>query len=354
MTYRSRDQRKRSVLFVACAILASVLAGLLAGVICYNQSHLMSLTRSVILAAALCTLAGCGLMALAVWRSDVRRKRSVERMAQRLDVILHDTSSLQAFDDYDEGELAVLANELQKMCALLRDQTQALRRERDGLADSLADISHQMRTPLMAMNLVVELLGRSDTTPDRRRELLRELRDLSATMSWLVSSLLTLARADAGTLRLTCAPVDVADLLRSATEPLRIAFELNDQTLEVVCTTEGITFTGDAGWSREALANIVKNCMEHTPRGGVVRVEASQDVVATRIVVTDTGPGISARDLPHVFERFYKGEGSSKNSVGIGLALARCLVTAQNGTLTAGNAVGGGARFVMTFPHVVV
>lgn len=354
MAHLSRDQRRRTAQFIACALGASVVAGIVTGVLCYNASYLMPLACSVALTAALCTLGGCGLMALAVWRSDLRRKHAVEQLAQRLDVILHDASSAQAFDDYDEGELAVLANELQKMCTLLRDQAQALRCERDGLADSLADISHQMRTPLMAMNLVVELLGRPDTTPDRRRELLRELRDLSATMNWLVSSLLTLARADAGTLRLTCAPVDVADLLHKATEPLRIAFELNEQTLEVVCATEGAAFTGDAGWSREALANIVKNCMEHTPRGGVVRVEASQDVVATRIVVSDTGPGISPHDLPHVFERFYKGDGSSKNSVGIGLALARCLVTAQNGTLTAGNAVGGGARFVMTFPRVVV
>ena len=92
--------------------------------------------------------------------------------------------------------------------------------------------------------------------------------------------------------------------------------------------------------------------MEHTPAGGTVRVEASQDALATRIVVTDTGPGIAAHDLPHVFERFYKGEGSAAGSAGIGLALARCLVTAQGGTLSAANDPHGGARFTMSFPHV--
>ena len=354
MASGSREERRRLGLFAGLAVAFSLLACCGIAVMAYNHDHLMSFALLLGVAAGCCTLGVCAAMAAIVHYQDAQRRLRVERMAERLNAILHDTASVQSFDDYDEGELAILANELQKMCTLLRDQAQELRHERDGLADSLADISHQMRTPLMAMNLVVELLGRPDTSPERRRALVCELRDLSATMNWLVSSLLTLARADAGTLRLTCAPVDVARLLQEATDPLRIAFELNDQTLEVVCTTVGATFEGDAGWCREALANIVKNCMEHTPAGGTVRVEACQDVVATRIVVTDTGPGISARDLPHVFERFYKGEGSSKNSVGIGLALARCLVTAQDGTLTAGNAVGGGARFVMTFPRVVV
>lgn len=352
--HESRDQRRRTAICAVVGALCALMAFAVTGAVTYGACKLPSVALKAAAIAAGCTLVGCGSVVVAVLAQDARRRRQVEQLAERLDVILHDTSSVQTFDDYDEGELSVLANELQKMCVLLRDQAHELRCERDGLADSLADISHQLRTPLMAMNLSVELLGRPDTTLERRRELVRELRELAATMSWLVNSLLTLARADAGTLRLTCAPVPVGDLVKKATEPLGIAFELNGQTLEVACPDEEIVFEGDAGWSREALANIVKNCMEHTPAGGTVRVEATQDVVATRIVVTDTGPGISAADLPHVFERFYKGEGSAKTSVGIGLALARCLVTSQGGTLTAGNAVGGGARFVMTFPRVLV
>lgn len=352
--YESRAQRRRILVCAGVALVCALLSAAFIGVATYAACKLsLVATRAATIAGGF-TLLACACMIGAMCLQDRRRRRQVEQLAERLDVILHNTSSVQTFDDYNEGELSVLANELQKMCVLLRDQAQALRHERDSLADSLADISHQLRTPLMTMNLAVELLSRPGTAPERQRELVRELRDLATTMGWLVNSLLTLARADAGTLHLTSVPVNLANLVQKATEPLQIMSELNGQALEVECPSQELVFEGDAGWSREALANIVKNCIEHTPAGGTVRVEASQDVVATRIVVTDTGPGIAPGDLPHVFERFYKGKGSAKTSVGIGLALARCLVTSQGGTLTAGNGVGGGARFVMTFPRVVV
>ncbi len=96
------------------------------------------------------------------------------------------------------------------------------------------------------------------------------------------------------------------------------------------------------------------NLESREPHQGLRQGAFSQDAVATRIVVTDSGPGISRADLPHIFERFYKGGGSASSSAGIGLALARCLVTSQGGTLKAGNAAAGGARFEMTFPRTVV
>ncbi len=115
----------------------------------------------------------------------------------------------------------------------------------------------------------------------------------------------------------------------------------------------GTSFTGDAAWSAEALGNVLKNCLEHTPAGGTVRVSAREDAVALRLHVTDTGPGIAAEDLPHLFERFYRGEGSE--GFGIGLPLARSLTIAQGGTLRAGNdRATGGARFDFAFPKMVV
>ena len=157
---------------------------------------------------------------------------------------------------------------------------------------------------------------------------------------------------DAGAIRVQARPVDAARLVRDALAPLAGAFDLRD----VACEThvdEGASFNGDAAWSAEALGNILKNCMEHTPAGGCVRVQASEDAVAFRLSVADTGPGIAAEDLPRLFERFYRGAGSE--GFGIGLALAQALVTAQGGTLRAGNdRETGGARFDLTFPKVVV
>lgn len=340
------------------AALASLAFALLAGVACWAMVRISTGFGFVALRAAAvcfaCSLAACAAVAAACLAAMRSRSRRIASLAERLDAILRDPLRTQSFSDYEEGELAILANELQKMTVRLRDQAFELRRERDSLADSLADISHQLRTPLTSINLTLDLLGRPDVSPERRRELLRDVRNLSGHMSWLVSTLLILARTDAGTLHMAHAEVRVADLVEAAAEPLRIPFELKGQRLEVALATGDERFAGDAGWSREALSNLLKNCMEHTPPGGTVRVEARQDALGTFVTVSDTGPGISARDLPHVFERFYKGEGSSPLSVGIGLALARCLVGAQGGTLSADNGPNGGARFTMSFPSQVV
>lgn len=348
-------ERYRPVLFAA---LLSLSSAVLAAVACWAVVMATTGLGSTALWSAsvcfACAFVSCG-AACAVCLAAMRvRSRKVAALAERLDAILRDPLCTQSFSDYEEGDLAVLANELQKVTVRLRDQAVDLRRERDLLADSLADISHQLRTPLTSVNLTLDLLGRPDIAPDRRRRLLHDLRSLSGHMSWLVSTLLVLARADAGTLRMARAEVRVADLVDAAAEPLRIPFELKDQRLEVVLATGDERFEGDAGWSREALSNLLKNCMEHTPQGGSVRVEARQDALGTFITVSDTGPGISPVDLPRVFDRFYKGEGSAPLSVGIGLALARCLVGAQGGTLSADNGPNGGARFTMSFPSQVI
>ncbi len=347
--------RRRPALFGALVSLAfAMLAALVCWVVVRVSTGLGFVAVRAAAACLVCSFTACLTVAAVCLAAMRSRSRRVASLAERLDAILRDPSCTQSFSDYEEGELAVLANELQKMTVRLRDQADELRRERDSLADSLADISHQLRTPLTSINLTLDLLGRPNVSPERRRELLRDLRSLSGHMSWLVSTLLILARADAGTLRMAHAEVRVADLVEAAAEPLRIPFELKGLRLEVGLATGGERFEGDAGWSREALSNLLKNCMEHTPAGGVVRVEAHQDALGTCIAVSDTGPGISAHDLPYIFDRFYKGEGSSPLSVGIGLALARCLVGAQGGTLAADNGPNGGARFTMSFPSQVV
>ena len=292
-----------------------------------------------------------GALACALFATfSLRRYRQIARLASEVDEVLHGGRRI-AFSDYREGDLAVLRNELAKMVAALRTATERLDAEKNALADALADVSHQIRTPLTAMGLLIGTAERTDDEAERIRAL-HELETLVSRVGWLVTALLKLAKADAGAIRVQARPVDAARLVRDALAPLAGAFDLRD----VACEThvdEGASFNGDAAWSAEALGNILKNCMEHTPTGGCVRVRASEDAVAFRLSVADTGPGIAAEDLPRLFERFYRGAGSE--GFGIGLALAQALVTAQGGTLRAGNdRETGGARFDLTFPKVVV
>lgn len=282
------------------------------------------------------------------------RRRHFDALAElsrSVDAVLHRQDAL-AIDCCDEGELAVLRSEIRKMALRLRESAAQSQQDKLALSDALADISHQLRTPLTAMNLTVSLLRREAADSARQLALTRELQQNLTRVDWLVETLLKLSKLDAGTVQFAAEPVAVSALIAQATQSLAIPMELRGQALVVRAADE--SFSGDLAWSAEALGNLVKNCMEHTPEGGTVTVAARQTPLFTEITVSDTGPGFDPEDLPHLFERFYRGKNASESSVGIGLALARAVLAAQNGTLRAYNPPTGGACFEVRFYHTVI
>ncbi len=296
-------------------------------------------------------VAVCGAVALAFFvGASLHRRRQIMRLAQQIDQILLDGRRVD-LANCREGDVAVLSNELAKMVARLDRANTLLEEERNALSDALADVSHQIRTPLTAAALMLPKIERTQDAQERR-EAVRQLEGMLDRVSWLVTSLLKIAKVDAGAIRVERKPVDVQELAHRAVEPLLVSFDLHD--ISFVCQVqEGATFVGDALWTTEALENILKNCAEHTPDGGTVTLAATEDALATRITVTDAGPGFAPEDLPRLFDRFYRGQNVTQG-FGIGLALARALVSVQGGTLTAANAPEGGAQFVLAFPKLVV
>ncbi|WP_245526968.1 sensor histidine kinase [Coriobacterium glomerans] len=300
------------------------------------------------------------------------RYRAIARMTSELERVLHGGRSLD-IDHMSEGELAVLSNELSKMVARLNLTADRLGRERMALADALADISHQLKTPLTSLSITTELVRKRLVQRggcSQEVERLHVIERLQLHIEQLVSSLLKLARLDAGAVELARQPVDVERLVAIAFEPLAVAYDIADVSFEHDIAA-GTTFAGDLSWTAEAVTNILKNCMEHTPPGGRVRIRAWEDTLGCRITIEDNGTGISSGDLPHIFERFYRGsdsvspghgEGLSQVNpvgVGIGLSLAKSLITAQDGTIKASNIdesrhEGRGARFEITFFKSVV
>ena len=278
------------------------------------------------------------------------RYRRLQKLSQDLDKLLVSGIPLP-IREYSEGELSILANQIQKLTLRLTESAEAMRKEKVFLADSLADISHQLRTPLTAMNLTTSMLRSPSLTEEKRMELTGELRNLLARTDWLVETLLKLSKLDAGTVKLTRQNVSVGQLIQRAAQPIAIAMELRSQSLEIDCGEEVLLC--DPVWTAEALGNILKNCMEHTPENGKISIAVNQNPLFTQIDVEDTGSGFDPKDIPHLFERFYKGSNASQNSYGIGLALARTVITAQDGTIQAMNR-DNGARFVMKFYSQVI
>lgn len=292
------------------------------------------------------TAAGLSLLLMLIYCvSTYRRYQSLAALAGDIDQILHGDHAID-FDNYSEGELSILHSEIYKMTVRLREQQQKLINDKKYLADSLADISHQIRTPLTSINLLVERLSASGLTDECRHQLANELYGLLDRIDWLITTLLKISKLDAGTVSFNKETVSLEALIKRSCSPLLIPMELRGQ--ELIIRAEG-DFYGDPAWTSEAVGNMVKNCMEHTPDGGKIEIEAAENALYSEIIIKDNGTGISPEDLPRIFERFYKGKDSDGKSFGIGLALSRMIIAGQEGTVKAENRKNAGAMFTLRF-----
>lgn len=245
--------------------------------------------------------------------------------------------------DNGEGSFSLLKNDLYKVTVRLREQAELLQKDKTALSNLIADISHQVKTPLTSLGVLADLLA-EDPPEEDRRVFVERLRAQLGRIQWLVAALLKLARLDAGTAAFKSEPVDVRRLIERALEPLQIPLEIKKQRL-VIHGGEGASFTGDLNWSAEALTNVVKNCVEHTPEGGTIEISYGANALYAEIIVSDDGGGIASRDRPNIFNRFYRGESAGENSVGIGLALAKAIFNAQGGDISVRSQPGAGTSF---------
>lgn len=287
----------------------------------------------------------CFLFTLVHFITLYLRYKRISDLTADIDRILHGEGNVH-LEKYAEGELALLQSEVYKMTIRLREQQSKLMDDKMYLADLLADISHQIRTPLTSINILVSMLSEPELSFEKREQTVHKLHGLLSRIDWLITALLKMSKLDAGTVRFHKEKVSMKQLLDKACMPVAVPIELRGQELIIEADGE---FECDVAWSCEAIGNIVKNCMEHTPDGGTIKVKGCKNPLFSEIIITDSGSGISSEDLPHIFERFYKGRSSEdKGGFGIGLALARMIVTEQNGTLKAEN-YSGGAMFTIRF-----
>ena len=274
-------------------------------------------------------------------------KKSLRRLSGEMDRILHGSGEL-VLGSYEEGEISILRDEIYKMTVRLREQSETLTEDKEALADSLADISHQIRTPLTTLNLMTARMMQEGDDPEQRKRILREMNRMLERIEWLITALLKISKLDAGAICLEPADISMEGFLKKVMEPFEIQMDLRDQRCRIE-GAEGMTFTADEAWTLEAVRNVVKNSLEYTPDGGVLEISCEDNPLYTEISVSDSGPGIDPEDLPHLFERFYKGKNAGSSSFGIGLALAQSIMSRQNGVIRAENRKEGGSRFRIRF-----
>ena len=271
------------------------------------------------------TAAGLSLLLMLVFCiSTYKRYQRISSLADDINQVLHGDSSID-FDSYSEGELSILHSEIYKMTIRLREQQQTLTREKAYLADSIADISHQIRTPLTSINLLIGLLSEPKLTDARRQQLIHELYELLSRIDWLITTLLKISRLDAGTVQFKQEQVSLEELLKKSCVTLLIPMELRGQEL------------------------LQKRLEMPLADDGRIEIEATENALFSEIIIKDNGTGISPEDLPHIFERFYKGKDSDGKSFGIGLALSRMIIAGQGGTVKAENRKPVGAMFTIRF-----
>lgn len=245
-----------------------------------------------------------------------------------------------------EDEFSHLEDEIYKTVGELRCSKEFALRERQTLSDNLADIAHQLKTPITSMSLMAQLL--SENCSDEEIDYIHRLTNQISRLERLVSSLLTLSKLDASTLIFEKKLIDVHSLLTYAAEPIEGALKEKHQTLSIEGSNSA-EFEVDINWTLEALLNIFKNCSEHIEDGGHIIAYYSKNPLYVEIIIEDNGMGFSKEELPYIFNRFYRGKNAHKDSIGIGLALSRSIIERQNGTLHAENCHNGGARFIIKF-----
>jgi signal transduction histidine kinase len=299
------------------------------------------------MAAGILTIASAAAFGTAFFAFTKARYKRIARISNQIDLVLHNADHLY-IGESDEGELSILHSEITKMTLRIREQNDALKKEKEHLADSLADIAHQLRTPLTSANLILSLLA-NNPDENERKAFVRETEELLVRMDWLITSLLKLSRLDAGIVVFQSERIDVNALVCAALRPFLIPMELHNIDVQID-VPKGVIVQGDSGWLSEAIQNILKNCMESAGENGKIEIVCTDNPLFTEIAIHDSGAGFEKEDLPCLFDRFYRGKNPNATGYGIGLALCKMIITRQGGTITAQNHPQGGAIFAIRFP----
>lgn len=294
-------------------------------------------------------LAAVGMGTLIVFACYYRnRVRNMEQLAAYIRRLEQGDYLLPVWEN-SEDELTVLKNELYKVTVMLKEAADISQNQKKALADSVSDISHQIKTPLTSVMILLDNVSENETMDEvTRKRFLTEITRQLSQVNWLIAVLLKLSRLDAGVVEFS----NEAFCLDKLIDEVLVKLELITEWKEIELVKEGgrdVFMTGDFQWLCEAVSNIVKNAVEHSPQRGRILLTVQDNAVYTSLSIRDFGKGMDEEEQKHIFERFYRSKDAAKDSIGIGLSLAKEIIEHQNGYISVNSSKDKGTEFLLKF-----
>lgn len=277
-----------------------------------------------------------------------KRDRKINQITQYINQIKNRKYDLD-INENSEDELSNLKNELYKITIMLKEESDISKKDKDNLKMSVEDISHQLKTPLTSITIMLDnLKDNPNMDENTKQKFIFEISKQIDWINWLVISILKLSKLDANVVQFYEEKINLKKFIEEIIKNLEIPIEIKNQQI-IIEGNESASFVGDYKWQQEAVTNIIKNCIEHNKENGKIYIKYEENTLFTKITIRDEGEGMTKEDLKHIFERFYKGQNSSENSVGIGLALAKNIIEKNNGMISCKSELDKGTEFVIKY-----
>ena len=252
-------------------------------------------------------------------------------------------------EENTEDELSILKNELYKITIMLKEVAENSQKDKTTLKDSLSDISHQIKIPITSILIMLDNILSDENMPeDIKKDFIKDIKREIINIKFLVESILKLSKIDSNSIKFIKKEVFIKDIINEAVKNVSMLSELKNIEI-IVSGDDSIKTICDLKWQVEAITNILKNCIEHSYENRKIYINYNQNNMYTELKIEDNGTGIDAKDLPHIFERFYKGKNSSSDSVGIGLALSKSIIESNNGYIQVDSELNKGTIFIIKY-----
>lgn len=288
------------------------------------------------------------ILSIIVFKYNHSESKKINEITKYIEEINRGNYKLN-IEENTEDELSILKNELYKITIKLKEVAENSQKDKTTLKDSLSDISHQIKTPITSILIMLDNILSDENMPeDIKKDFIKDIKREIVNIKFLVESILKLSKIDSNSIKFIKKEVFIKDIINEAVKNVSMLSELKNIKI-IVSGDDSIKTICDLKWQVEAITNILKNCIEHSYENKKIYINYNQNNMYTELKIEDNGTGIDAKDLPHIFERFYKGKNSSSDSVGIGLALSKSIIESNNGYIQVDSKLNKGTTFIIKY-----